>query len=65
MRAFALPVPSLVICELLGVEYGDRAEFQERTARLLRPAVPAAEVPLRGDMLVHGVHALPITWDEA
>ncbi|SPL98167.1 putative cytochrome P450 hydroxylase [[Actinomadura] parvosata subsp. kistnae] len=30
--AFALPLPSLVICELLGVPYADRAEFQERTA---------------------------------
>lgn len=32
---FALPVPSLVICELLGVPYADRAEFQHRTATLL------------------------------
>ncbi|MFJ5985599.1 cytochrome P450 [Lentzea sp. NPDC092896] len=32
---FALPVPSLVICELLGVDYGDRDEFQRRTAKLL------------------------------
>ena len=30
--AFALPVPSLVICELLGVPYADRHEFQQRTA---------------------------------
>ncbi|WP_243795165.1 cytochrome P450 [Saccharopolyspora gloriosae] len=30
--AFALPLPSLVICELLGVAYADRAEFQERSA---------------------------------
>ncbi|MQY27310.1 cytochrome P450 [Nocardia aurantia] len=29
---FALPLPSLVICELLGVPYADRAEFQERSA---------------------------------
>jgi cytochrome P450 len=28
---FALPVPSLVICELLGVPYADRAEFQRRS----------------------------------
>jgi cytochrome P450 len=28
VEAFALPVPSLVICELLGVPYSDRAEFQ-------------------------------------
>jgi cytochrome P450 len=29
--AFALPVPSLVICELLGVPYADRADFQRRS----------------------------------
>jgi len=33
---FALPIPSLVICELLGVPYADRAEFQERSATLVR-----------------------------
>jgi len=32
---FALPVPSLVICELLGVDYGDRATFQDLTRTLL------------------------------
>ncbi|GAA0503776.1 cytochrome P450 [Saccharopolyspora subtropica] len=32
VREFALPVPSLVICELLGVPYADRAEFRRRTA---------------------------------
>ncbi|MEV0351133.1 cytochrome P450 [Nonomuraea sp. NPDC050680] len=37
---FALPVPSLVICELLGVPYADRAEFQERSARMLDVALP-------------------------
>ncbi|MFD5828753.1 cytochrome P450 [Lentzea sp. NPDC060358] len=35
VQDFALPVPSLVICELLGVDYGDRDEFQRRTATLL------------------------------
>jgi cytochrome P450 len=31
---FALPIPSLTICELLGVPYGDRADFQKlSTAR--------------------------------
>jgi cytochrome P450 len=29
---FALPIPSLVICELLGVPYGDREEFQHYSA---------------------------------
>jgi cytochrome P450 len=28
MRDFALPIPSMVICELLGVSYEDRADFQ-------------------------------------
>lgn len=28
MRDFALPIPSLVICELLGVSYDDRDDFQ-------------------------------------
>jgi cytochrome P450 len=35
MRDFALPVPSLVICELLGVPYEDRADFQRRSDVLL------------------------------
>jgi cytochrome P450 len=35
VAAFALPLPSLVICELLGVGYADRAEFQERTSVML------------------------------
>jgi cytochrome P450 len=29
VSAFAMPIPSLVICELLGVPYEDRARFQE------------------------------------
>ncbi|MEU8784264.1 cytochrome P450 [Streptomyces sp. NPDC048637] len=36
LQAFALPIPSLVICELLGVPYADREEFQENSAMLLR-----------------------------
>jgi cytochrome P450 len=35
VQAFALPVPSLVICELLGVPYADRALFQRRARALL------------------------------
>ncbi|MFC6558848.1 cytochrome P450 [Nonomuraea cavernae] len=41
--AFALPLPSLVICELLGVDYADRAEFQERTAIGLNANATAEE----------------------
>jgi cytochrome P450 len=36
VSAFALPVPSLVICELLGVPYTARREFQHRSAMILR-----------------------------
>jgi cytochrome P450 len=34
--AFARPIPSLVICELLGVPYQDKATFQRCTSTLLR-----------------------------
>ncbi|MEQ4725824.1 cytochrome P450 [Nonomuraea sp. B19D2] len=40
---FALPVPSLVISELLGVPYAERAEFQDRSARLLDISLPEEE----------------------
>ncbi|MFG2831018.1 cytochrome P450 [Streptomyces sp. NPDC048434] len=36
VQAFALPIPSLVICELLGVPYADRADFQRNSGTLLR-----------------------------
>nr|WP_163508113.1 cytochrome P450 [Fodinicola acaciae] len=35
VREFALPVPSLVICELLGVPYADRDTFQANSAQFL------------------------------
>ena len=40
---FALPVPSLVICELLGVPYADRDDFQRRSARQLDLSIPIPE----------------------
>jgi cytochrome P450 len=36
VQAFALPIPSLVICELLGVPYADRDQFQQRSNVLIR-----------------------------
>ena len=41
--SFALPIPSLVICELLGVPYDDRDDFQRRSARQLDLSIPIAE----------------------
>ncbi|MFI5496062.1 cytochrome P450 [Actinoplanes sp. NPDC051859] len=35
ITTFALPVPSLMICHLLGVPYADHALFQQHSARLL------------------------------
>src|SRR4030088_1190558 len=35
VEAFALPVPSLVICQLLGVPYADHDFFQQRTRVLV------------------------------
>lgn len=40
VSSFALPIPSLVICELLGVPYSERAQFQWRTRRQLDFSVP-------------------------
>ncbi|MCX2731030.1 cytochrome P450 [Saccharopolyspora sp. NFXS83] len=39
----ALPVPSLVICELLGVPYADHDFFQECSSAMLRRTTPAEE----------------------
>ena len=35
VREFALPVPSLVICEILGVPYADRESFQHNSSRFM------------------------------
>ncbi|GAA2215017.1 cytochrome P450 [Nonomuraea monospora] len=51
--AYALPIPSLAICELLGVDYADRAEFQERTAIALNSNTPDDE-RMRAGMELYG-----------
>lgn len=66
VASFALPVPSLVICHLLGVPYADHAFFQTRSAILLdRDAAPLrvrdAVVELRTYLgeLVRSRHTAP------
>ncbi|MGW7413469.1 cytochrome P450 [Streptomyces sp. NPDC054863] len=43
VKEFALPVPSLVICELLGVPYTDRDNFQVNSAKILNKELPFDE----------------------
>ncbi|TVT14298.1 cytochrome P450 [Amycolatopsis acidiphila] len=43
VQALSLPVPSLVICELLGVPYADHEFFQTRSSTLLRRTTPGDE----------------------
>jgi cytochrome P450 len=51
VRAFALPIPSLVICELLGVPYSDRGHFQEQSSKLLKIDSPFAEIRAAADAI--------------
>ncbi|MFE0100113.1 cytochrome P450 [Streptomyces sp. NPDC059009] len=48
---FALPVPSMVICELLGVPYADHEFFESASRRLLRGRT-AAEAEVGRDQLL-------------
>ncbi|MFF4488088.1 cytochrome P450 [Streptomyces sp. NPDC001544] len=45
--AFALPVPSMVICSLLGVPYADHEFFEEQSRRLLRGPAPSDTLDAR------------------
>ncbi|MER6015267.1 cytochrome P450 [Streptomyces bluensis] len=43
VQAFALPVPSLVICELLGVPYDDHDFFQRNSSALVKQSLSVEE----------------------
>lgn len=58
MELFALPVPSLVVCEILGVPYADREEFQARSRRLLNLSLPEKERFGAVTEIGHYVHGL-------
>ena len=53
---FALPIPSLVICELLGVPYADRASFQRAHQQAARHLAADGRAPRAGpgEPRVHG-----------
>jgi cytochrome P450 len=46
---FALPVPSMVICELLGVPYADHDFFQDASRRLVQATDAAGAIAARDD----------------
>ncbi len=47
VSAFALPLPSMVICALLGVPYADHDFFESQSRRLLRaPGSPRSRTPV-------------------
>jgi cytochrome P450 len=52
VHAFALPVPSLVICRLLGVPYADHDFFQRAARRLLNRDTPVGEQLAAQDQLM-------------
>jgi cytochrome P450 len=51
VEAFALPVPSMVICEMLGVPYAEHEYFQEHSRALLDNRTEPAEAVRRTEEL--------------
>lgn len=58
VQAFALPVPSLVICQLLGVPYADHEFFQRRTRVLVSRDQPVERVIAAQDELIEYLDAV-------
>jgi len=61
VEAFTLPVPSQMICELLGVPYAERAEFQRHSETLFSLTASAEEASAAMDRLYTLVGALATT----
>jgi len=57
---FALPVPSLIICELLGVPYEKRSEFQSNSAAIFSLEVNAGQATAAMDNLTNLLRELVI-----
>ncbi|HEY3557534.1 MAG TPA: cytochrome P450 [Kribbella sp.] len=54
VEAFALPVPSLVICQLLGVPYADHDFFQQNSKNLIRmSATPEERATAHGNLATY------------
>ncbi|HKY91594.1 MAG TPA: cytochrome P450 [Nevskiaceae bacterium] len=63
VEAFALPVPSMVICKLLGVPYDDHATIQALTASRLKLDTPAAKAVGSAESLI--AYLAPIVAEKA
>ncbi|MGC0375078.1 cytochrome P450 [Streptomyces sp. SAI-229] len=61
VESFALPVPSLMICELLGVPYSERKEFQRNSETLFSLEVTADEASAAMDRLYAFLRELATT----
>ncbi|MFJ8111086.1 cytochrome P450 [Streptomyces sp. NPDC096132] len=57
-EVLALPVPSLVICELIGVPYRDHAFFEDRSSRFLSAAASREERAAAVEELRDYMHTL-------
>ncbi|ALG06631.1 cytochrome P450 [Kibdelosporangium phytohabitans] len=51
VTAFSLPVPSLVICRMLGVPYADHEFFEKATSGILRGRTPQESTKAGADLL--------------
>ncbi|WP_328689355.1 cytochrome P450 [Streptomyces caniferus] len=60
VQDFALPIPSLVICELLGVPYADRADFQRNSSTVLRLDATHEEVQQAHLAMSRHIHELTV-----
>jgi cytochrome P450 len=58
VQSFALPIPSLVICELLGVPYDDRERFQHDSGVMLRLDSTPEQIRAAVDDLLDYLRAL-------
>jgi cytochrome P450 len=60
VQSFALPIPSLVICELLGVPYADHDRFQRDSTALLSLASTPEQAKAAMEGLIDYIHQLVV-----
>jgi cytochrome P450 len=58
VRDFALPIPSMVICRLLGVPYADHEFFEVNSAKSLDLSIDATEAAMAGAAVYNYINEL-------